>query len=47
MIVFFKSIYSSIVATAVIINGKETNIAAGSGLRGIRWLHQQKELISP
>ena len=25
-------------ATAYIINGPETNIAAGSGLRGIRWL---------
>lgn len=25
-------------ATAYIINGPETNVAAGSGLRGIRWL---------
>lgn len=25
-------------ASAYIINGPETNIAAGSGLRGIRWL---------
>lgn len=25
-------------ATAYIINGPETNIAAGSGLKGIRWL---------
>lgn len=39
-------VYNVLVATAVIINGKETNIAAGSGLRGIRWLQQQKELIN-
>lgn len=25
-------------STAYIINGPETNVAAGSGLRGIRWL---------
>lgn len=25
-------------ATAYVINGPETNVAAGSGLRGIRWL---------
>lgn len=25
-------------ATGYIINGPETNVAAGSGLRGIRWL---------
>lgn len=25
-------------ASAYIINGPETNVAAGSGLRGIRWL---------
>lgn len=26
--------------TAYVINGLETNIAAGAGLRGIRWLQQ-------
>ena len=33
-------------ASAYIINGAETNVAVGRGIRGIRWLRQNADAVS-